>query len=157
MNVRVNKEQSCETQVGKYEVPPGLEFRAPNQGNFDSTEPATYMEPTATAVVFVDRLDRPLTTPALLSATLLLTVPPRMVTSAPSEAYMKAPFPVDRHPVKCPPSTTVSLSPAASGRDVSGEGESRAHNPHAKANQTSVVRWVKKNTAGEWAIGSCSL
>lgn len=81
--------------------------------------------------LFVDtQFDRSLTTPALRSATLALTVPARMATTAPSEANIKAPFPMDRHPVNSPPSTTVSLSPPASERNVSGESKSRIFIPY---------------------------
>lgn len=121
------------------------------QGNFDSTEPALWIE-SAASHVFVDTLDRSLTTPALLSATQSVTVPPRIVTSAPSEAYMKAPFPMDRHPVNCPPSTTVSLSAAASGGDVSDEDTSRARIPYARAYQNLRDKAGKKHTSVEWAI-----
>ena len=51
-----------------------------------------------------------LTTPALCWATLLVTVPSVMVTTAPSEAKRKPPLPVDRHLVKFPP-VMLTLAP----------------------------------------------
>lgn len=55
-----------------------------------------------------------LTAPPLLVATPSATEAFLMLTSAPSEANMKAPLAVARHPVKSPPSTSRTQPPNAS-------------------------------------------